>query len=655
MQTEISKKISSQLPFKSDPTVIKSDWVNSTWSRKQIRIKVETSGELTIQSISQNAFARLASAILKFSSCIPFSSVGKKVKSYTFAGYTLPTNLAAPLSEQKRKNLLEIQCNQLGLLFLPSHKKLSDLATELIDFALLDPESCDQAVRSKIVDLCQEILDLQLQFTQEFQKDLSPEELYAKFQEFEKQAKTFCEEFPIILKTFIEKNNLAKEPPEELKPAIKKYSELLDFAKAHVVELKERLQFTSAEWLEKEIHTISEKISNEGKNFHSLKSAIESLEDALDCTEEETSYAAQLQALPVDSPSEQKLKGLVIGEIREILAKFSEDMEAKQNAFIKLLQGSEPSAWQQDLLRFFDSSKAKAKLLAESHDTFESSIPGFETGRHLLNPWIGNTNPLVELEALDRSSLIQHLSNVDDYCSSTLDFLEAETQTEKIFELIPQYKELDTRVVTKLAQLEKEGQYLHAAELGKIKKDSEQSLTALFSSLSSSTKCHRYAKTLEKSIEALNKKLTEIEKNPEIDSTEQLIGLKQLESPFYEPLRLKLISDSKTQLTAYMEVLERYQEILTAGIEVLKESNAELAESLLEFETVIQDKISEAQALTVDFATRLHIWQLFRSEVAVDDLPPQQLKDYLEKVSHLVLTGIEDTIQEAAYCGIKFD
>lgn len=656
---ELSRNLSSQLPFKTDQNIIKSDWKSSIWGRKQVRIKVESSGELTIQTIAQNAFARLASKFLKFISCNTFKSVGKKVQSFTFAGYALPSNLSIPLSEQKHLKLMEIQSKQLALFFLPSHKKLSDLGSELIEIALRDPENCDQTIRAKIIDMCQEILDFQLLSTEEFQKDLSPAELYAKLQEYERQTEIFCKEFPIILKDFIEKNNQEKAAirPVETPGFIiskQKYLTLLDLAKAYAVELKDRLQFTSADWLEREIAKTIEKLANEEEHPLSLKLAIESLEDALDCIEEDADHAAQLQALPIDSPYEQTLKDLVISEIRQTLAEFSEDLEATQKEVIWLFKNTNEGPLYQNLLHFFEASKLKAKMLAEKHDSFESWIPGLEAGRHWMNPWLGNNDPLINLENLDRNRLITHKIHVDNYCAETLDFIENETQVEKILKLIPQYEKLNARASLKMDQLP-EDQYLHKTELEKIKNDHEKSIANIASSLSSSTKCLRYVKTLEKAIDALQNKLDEIEKNPEMDPIEQLIGLKTLESPLYDVLRMKLIDHSKIQLTAYVEILNHYQEILSAAIPILKENNPNIMDNLLELENAIKAKISEGQALTVDFATRLHFWELFRSEVAVEDLPPLQLKGYLNKVSRLVLTGIEDIIQKAAYSGIKFD
>jgi hypothetical protein len=645
---EINANISSSFPFKTEQNVIKSDWQYSIWGRKQVRVQVTPSGELAVQTVAQNAMAYLASKLLKFLLCNKPISIGKNVTSFTFSGFTLPSNLAVPLSEQKQKELIEAQSRQLALFFLPTHKKLSDLGSELIEAALQDPESCGQAVRKKILDMCQEILDFQLAFTEEIQKDLSPEELFAKFQFYDKQAEKFCKEFPIILKDFIEKNKEVQEPVNEVPieaPAqlTNKYLELLESAKTLVEELKKRLQFTSADWLEGEIEKTEARLSTEQKTPLSLKLAIESIEDALDCIEEYTDFVVQLQALPLDSPYEQPLKDLVISEIRQTLDQFSNAIDAEEKEIHKLLP---QSPWLQDLVRFFETARQKTKMLAENHNSGESSMLS----------WMAENDSLIPLEALDRHRLIKHKRHVEQYCSSTLNFIKNETQVKKILRLRQQYEELNNLASLKMAQLP-ETQYLYRAHLAKIKSEHESAIRNISSSISDSIDCRLYVQALEKGIKAIQSKLDEIEEYPEIDLIDQVIELKALKFPLelYGPLRSKLIEDSKVQLRIFVEVLSQYQNILSDAIPILQESHPEMIESLSHLEDAIQSKISQAEALMVDFTTRLHFWQLFGSPVAVDELPMQQLKDYMNTVTHLVLPGIEEINKEAENIGIKFN
>lgn len=641
LSNETIKQISPDLIFKNDQTVIKSEWNYSFWNRKQIRIKVTSSGELAVQTIAQNTLARLTSKILKLFSRNYFKSIGKKIESFNFSGFSLPSNLAVPLSEQKQKDLLEIQSQQLALYFLPTHKKLSDLGSELIEVALQNPEKCGQAVRIKILDLCQEILDFQLKFSEELQKDLPPAELYAKFQEYEKQAEIFCEEFPKILMDFIAKSTV--EMP--LTPSIYKYLDLLDCAKTRVAELKARLQFTSADWLEREI----EKTINLSPDQEKL--AIESLEDALDCIGEDTGFAVQLESLPHDSPYEQQLKGLVISEIRQTLTNFGNNLETKQKAYDKLIQNTtEINSWHQDFARFFETTQEKAKIYSEKHNRFESLIPGFEAGMQ----WISSNDPWIDLENLDRHSLIKHKNNVEHFCASTLNFIENETQVEKIAKLTPQYAALNTQVSLKIDQLH-EKQYLHRAELEKIQNEHARSIANISASLSNSKECQSYVQILEKAIHALKNKFEEIEKNPDIALIDQLAGLEKIQSPIYDEIRSQLIDEAKTQLDAFVDVLQDYQKILSDALPILKETGSDILEQLIELEQAIQAKIAEAQALTVDFKTRLHFWELFNSDVKINELPTAKLKDYMNKVSCLVLTGIDEIIQEAENIGIKFN
>lgn len=422
---KINGNISPDLLFTKEPTVIKSDWKYSIWNRKQLRIKVTSSGELAVQTVAQNTLARLASKLLKFFSCNFLKSIGKRVESFTFAGYVLPADLSVPLSAQKQKDLMEIQSQQLALGFLPAHKRLSNLGSELIEMALQDPEKCGQAVRQKILNMCQEILDFQLSCTEELQKDLSPAELYAISQKHEKQAEIFCKEFPIALKDFIEKNQEIKEiqTPEIEDFSKEKFLELFTLAKARIADLKDRLQLSAADWLERGIEKIIEKDLP-------LKLAIESLEDALDCVEDDAKFAEQLRVLPIDSPYEQQLKNLVISEIRETLVNFGKTIDAKEKEIERLSQSSTTTPWQEDIVGFFETTRQKAKMLAENHNSFESWIPGYEIAMR----WLNDSNPLINLEALDRHRLIKHQINVEHFCSNTLSYIEEEIvqEAEKI-------------------------------------------------------------------------------------------------------------------------------------------------------------------------------------------------------------------------------
>lgn len=190
-------------PFKKDENTIKSQWNSSLWNRKQIRIRIGSSGELSIQTVAQNTFARLASALLKFFSCGHIKSFGKKVVDFSQPGYLLP-KLDVPISEQKQQAILDLQCGHLVLTLLPSQKRLHDLGTQLCN-AVLDQEE-NAEVNEKVLSMHQEILDLQLPLIQDLQKGISPHELHIKLQAFEAQANLMCEQYPKLLLDFIEES-----------------------------------------------------------------------------------------------------------------------------------------------------------------------------------------------------------------------------------------------------------------------------------------------------------------------------------------------------------------------------------------------------------------------------------------------------------------
>lgn len=663
---EISENILYNLSFKNEQTTIKNDWKYSIWGRNQIKIKIASTGELAIQTVAQNTLDFLTSKFFKlFTSS---KNIGKKVQSFNFNASEFPLNLTL-LSEKKQKEIIKIQDERLGLYFLAMHKNLSDLGSELIKTALRDSKNCDQAVRSKIFDMCQEILDFQQEFTDVLQKDLTSAALYAKFQDYEKQAERLCKEFPSLLQDFIQKNKEAKETTiEELQEVIplsetaevlltlkKEYLDLLYFARDQVIKLNGKFQFTSAEWLEKTIKKIVKQLVNDKEGSLSLKMAIESLEDALDCIEENINFTQQLQSLAVDSPYEQQLKDFVIAEIKQFLATYSEKFVAKEKEINELLKDSENSSWHQDLMHFFEVTQQKIKILAENYNFFESTIPGFETGLHWINQWIGNNqDPLIAIETLDRHLLIKHKAYVEHFCSNAFEFIQSETQVERIVDLRKHYMDLQAKALLKKSQLD-EKEYLHLTELEKIMNEQERSVTSISSSLTSSNNCHYYVNVFSKAIEAMKSKLIEIENHPEIDPINQLIELKKLESPLYDTLRSKLINESKVQLKLFVDTLTSYQEILCAAIPLLKENHPPIIDPLINLEEKIKTKISKAQALMVDFITRLYLWQCFSSNIAVDELPPFQLKEYRSKVSHLVSTEIEEIIQEANNIGIKFN
>lgn len=464
----------------------------------------------------------------------------------------------------------------------------------------------------------------------------------AKWFNFQDEKKEVSE--PVVAASLASVDSLKKE-----------YLELLDIARAHALKLKEQCQFTSAEWLEDEIEKAIIQLSEDKEGALSLKHAIESLEDALDCAEDKVDFASQLEILPPNSPYEQELKNLVILDIRHALAKFSEEFEKKENEIQALLHNSEHSSWYQDLIQFFEATKQKMTSLAENYHSFESTIPGLESGLHWINQKLGNdTDLLTPLNALDRHLLIKHKVYVEHFCSSSLQALINQTQVEKIKDLTRQYLDIKNRALLIKDRLD-ETQYLYHAELEEILNEADESISAISSSLTDCGKCQDYVNILSNAIEALAEELAEVEEYPKVDPMDQLIELMEIESPAYDTLHSKLIQETKNQLKAFVDILTRYQEILTAAIPILEENHPHMIDKLTNLEEMINSKKIEAQGLMVDYATRFNFWQLFNSNVAIEKLSPHQLKEYKNKVFNLMLTGLEEINQEAENIGIKFN
>ena len=732
----ISPKFFNSLPFKADHAMIKSEWKSSIWNRKQVRILVETSGELSIQTIAQNTFSRIASFLLKSFCCGRFKSLGKKVESYTSSGYILPSDLAVPLSEKKKKDLFDLQCGHLALLFLPSHKSLNDLGSQLYDYAF--SQNGDTEVTARVMKRHQEILDFQLALVSERQKDILPAELYKKFQAFEAQTQMLCQQYPSLIKELIEEKKQAKvrtalepqeslltskkelilpqkapvslvtappstqasiqektlpqetstssllrekeeekfggdhEEPQSLAAEIKtqvtiatsfpeaplsskqKYLELLNSAKQRVSDLRNSLQFISADWLEHQIEkelARSYFLEEEGH----LKAALEALEDAIDSSEENISYVAQLLALPKDSPNEQMLKDKIITDIRDQLREFAKTLKAKKEDIRQLLKHSKENPWHLALNQFFEMTHSHAEKLGYFHNSFESWIPGFQTAMVLINPWIGNKDPLLKLETLDRKDLAKHHAFVEHSCKAALNFLESETHCADILKWRPYYDQVDLLATTKYQQLEEDGQYLNLALLENLQKKQREILNKALSSLSNSFKTLEYAQALQTAFELIQQQLHEIETHSEIDPLEQLLALKKLSSPYYDSLHSRLVNNAKTQLKAYTDILSHYKTMLAATILVLAERKSNILNTLSAIDEKIAEKINEANALTTDYVTRLHVWQIYSSQIPLNTLPPAKLKEYLDTVSQLVQAGITEISYAAAEAGFKFD
>lgn len=712
LETELIKRnLSNYIPFKSEDHVIKSEWKASFWNRKQVRVRVESTGELSVQSIAQNHLAQLASTLLKFLSCGRIKSLGKHVVSYTNAIYSVPANMAVPLSESKQKELFNIQCEKLAQVLLPTHQKLFNMGAELMEYAL--SRSLSQKVCLKALDLNGEILNLQYSVTQNFLQDLQPADIHTQIQKYEIQAKAMLEKFPSLLKKFIDESleeetgistdnvrndsDISEPKVEDIhdqqmvieeqstvipvvnKPVIdeievpaptikipvenpvipstpkEKYLLLLDFANKHVIELRNRSQFLSSEWLEKQIKQITELFTSQDENEKSIKTATESLENALDSTEESMPFLDQLLALPENSPSEEKLKELVLNDIRGTLTHFSENFDAKMKDAVNLLKDSEACPWHQTLRDFYETTNSQTEELNTYHDIFNSRIPGFHTAMHWVNPLTDNVNPLVPLETLGKRELATHKTLVEQHCAKALYFLENETKVEMILNLNTQFQQLISHIPKKLEQLEQSGQYLQLAMLQNAKTKQEEITRKASTSLSSAWASQRYAYALAIAVEGLQKQLEDIEKSPATDPFEQLEGLKQLSSPHYKTLHQQLVGKSKKSLESHLKALNSYHNTLSIYIPILEEKKNALVEPLKAMDAKIKSKTAEAMALSVDYTTRLHAWQIFSSQIPLNELPPSKLKEYADKVAVIVEDGIEEIADDAATVGFKFD
>ncbi|HEV8051376.1 MAG TPA: hypothetical protein VGP47_02695 [Parachlamydiaceae bacterium] len=732
LQTEIiSRNLSNYTPFNSENNVVKSKWEGSIWSRRQVRIRIESNGELSIQTVAQNRLAQLASTLLKFFSCHRVKSFGKTVVSYTDAKYLLPSNTAVMLSEKKQAAIFDIQCEKLSTFFLPSYQNLFKLGEDLCEYAI--SQNGGPKVRQKVLDMNQEILDFLLEVANEFQKDTPPEKLYALLQECEVQVQKICEQYPILLKKFMdecvedneeiessiseeielpvseeidlpisgeikspitdenkitdENNNeeiespitdenpdnpeIARElpvlddidierPVTVVLPTLpltskQKFINLLNFANKHVIELHARCQFTSAEWLEKQIQNTIEHFSEKPEDESLIKAAMEILENHLDCTEENKKYLAQLLEVAEDSPYEQKLKELVISDIRKTLTQFSDNFDKKINNIAMLVKDSTDCPWLDSLRDFGDQTKVQTEEYALNHDIYNSRIPGFQKGMHWANSLTDQNNPFIPLEMLNKNELATHKSIVDHHCIKALEYLENETNVGKILNLQPQYQQLISLLPKKLEHLEQNGQYHHFALLQKLKSKHEKTIREASNSISGASSTFYYVEVLENAIADLQKQLDLVEMNPKTDPIEQLYILKQLSSPYYQTLHQELVGKSKKSLEGYIEILNTYQNTLSLYLPGLVESKSELADGLIAIESKVKAKISEAKALIVDYTTRLHGWQIFSSQVLLNDLPPAKLKEYMDKVLSVTQNGIKEITQDAAAIGFKFD
>lgn len=682
-------------PFKNQPHIIKSAWNRSFWNRKQVRIRIETSGELSIQVITQPIFARIASTVLKFLSRGKIKSFGKKVVSFTQPGYSLP-KLEIPLSEKKEKAVFDLQIGNLALTFLPSYQRLNELGTALCDYAL--QYSSDSQVMEKVLALHLEIVNLQLSLTQDFQSDVSPVELYKKIQTFETQSQIACERYPLLLKECIETPKKTKEtgeftqneslatspdsieleerlidplasresekidhPPIQTRPSEVTsspkhiYSQLLSDVQSEIQDLKDRGQLTSAAWLHNEMETIVAIQNVKGEETHALTEAIESLENALDSVEKNVSFISQLADLPADSPLETTLKRYTIQEIQESLVHFRTQLNEQEKKLFSFLTKNPKNPWLLALKAFFTEAHSKALSLADFHDSFESWIPGLQTGRHYLNNWLGNHDPLKRLSTLDRYDLVKHHDSVQKFCQHTLAFLQKETHLEKIFELQQAYDKSIAQVEEESVNLLKQGQYLHLAHLQKTQKTQTALVAKAFSSISSSRQAFQYAQTLQAAQTTFAEVIHHIHETGEISPIKQLVELKKLGSPHYFTLHQLMVKNGQTQLSAYIFILNRYQKMLNQVIPILKEQQNESWEQLTHLSSRISLKITEATSLTTNDVVRSHVWQIFSSPVPLNDLSPAQLQSYLEKIMEISQHGISEITEDAAKAGFKFN
>lgn len=720
----INCHFSHKIPFKTNQDVIKSSWKSTLWCHKQVRIFIDPEGKLAIQTIAQNAFARLASTILKFLSCGKIKSFGKKVISFAPTRYALPSDLAAPLSPSKQNLLFDIQCQRLTQFFLPSYKSLNDMGSQLYDYAL--SRCTDQEVNAKVMDLHLEILNFEQILNEEVQKDTTPEDLHNKFQNFEAEAKIMCQEYPAILEKFIDEHLQKKaqiltqqeeEPPpltipmepqeeteleeetptpvevilpaiqekeEEVKinvppvpkpdqtlvqteksgtisedisippfpqtipPFVKKYIDSLSSARQHVIDLRNRYQFISADILAKKIEKIETKdipaLSLIKGQEEQLKAAIESLEDALDACEENIPYITQLLSLPKHSPHQQKLKEVVIADIRQSVEQFNQTMDQKKECLKELLKGNNDQTWYLKLSWLVETAKSKITPLANSHDSMESWIPGW----HFIKSLVSSKTFCVLLETLDRKGLAKHLALTEQACKSTLDFFEDETRLEKILSLRHEYGQIKSLAALRYSQFEKDGQFLFMAIVEKVRNKLDKVIQKASSSLTDRSAMHEYADTLEMGVETLNGQLNEIEQHQEIDPIQQLIALKPLSSTHYATLHSRLVNRGKMLLEAYKKsFLEHNLQMISAVIPHLTDKKDEM----IAIETKIRTKISEATALSTHYTARLHFWHIFNSQIPLSELSIDMLENYLKKVSTLIESGIKDITEDAENAG----
>ena len=239
---------------------------------------------------------------------------------------------------------------------------------------------------------------------------------------------------------------------------------------------------------------------------------------------------------------------------------------------------------------------------------------------------------------------------VEKFCQATLNYLENETQFENIQRLRLQYNELSSFAESKLTNLQVDGQFLILARLEKNKQYHDEILAKASLSLSSPSKMLHYAQSLQRAVEATQKELDEMEKNPKINPIEQLSALRNFSHTHYTALHTRLVNNAKTQLAAYKNILNQNLQMISAVIPALTNNK----NVMTAIETKIKTKICEADALTVNYATRLHFWNIFNSSVSLNELPPHQLRNYLNQISQLVQAGILEITQDANNAGFRF-
>jgi hypothetical protein len=424
-----------------------------------------------------------------------------------------------------------------------------------------------------------------------------------------------------------------------------------------VKDLISRNQFVSAELLEQQINKINTQLSSKGQDENSIKFATESLENALDCTEQNMSLMDQLHAIDEDSQYKDHLKKLILKDIRETLTRFNDTFESKIKdiAQLDIIEGP----WHQSLRDFYKTIKDDTDALKSRADVTISNIPfGFQTairlGCSLIRIFDKTFETKMPLEVADAKDFAVHKSLIDLHCANALHFLENETKVERILNFRKEYQELMSSLAEKCGQLEQSGQYYHLAVLERVKNKQDANIRKAAMSLSDTSSCERYALTLAMAVAGVKIKLDEIE-NHATDPFEQLIGLKQLSSPFYKTLHNQIVESSKEKLESYIHTLLDYQTTLSDYLPALEEKQSELAEPLKAIEAKIQSKIAKAQALRIDYTTRLRFWQIFGAPVPLSELPPYRLKEYADMVALVVASGMGEIAEDAAAVGFKFD